>query len=714
MHPMELWHLALLATNHAIMWPQLVQAWQRKYPLADELGLRPQRRYSSRGETRRLKLPLVTPRALPDGESAGTVLRRLVDLARQSPATFVATALVEDVLGVSVDSLLLRLSIRSLQVAFGNLGRDKLGVQRRTLEPIAIRTGVSPRLSEWIGAVDPEDLDEDSDRARAVRRVIEALQTLGGVPAADLERLLPAAIDCATHRIDPWVAAFARRRLRRMSDQPPRLGAYGWVDRPRAGQPGPTAGGLLTAPSLPQALTAALIRDRALSDPEPTRWHMDVTSDRVRRAARLADEVRRGAHPAEALGREVERVVANPLQIRELRRRFPLRREHAGRRTCDGLRVLGADPDSLDFLPPPVLAELAQLRDSIDVYGDLLVAEAVHHVVEGRTGSAGAALDAAAGLARPPVLDVLQTRREGRPAQTSCLLVLRDVAAPGLPADPATASPARLADAAVARFLAARIGAADEWRWQLTTSTNGDRTDVDLTDLGLEPADALALPLGVLERLVVSTVARPGRGAHRPGRQPAVRAGGSAGRPARQGARRRRRRGGDQHDSAGDDQRRTADPNRRPARGRPGAWPTGCRRSPAPTTAGPRCGWPPAGVSRPNRTQRCPTRWWARSRQPDSTSSSGWPPHPSTARSADSTRCRSAARSPHWLRRPARSRCSAGSAATSCPTCRRPSRAATAVWTAPGWLRSRRYGRRWPGSRCSSSSPRPRPAVGRR
>ncbi|HWM06490.1 MAG TPA: hypothetical protein VNP92_29465 [Actinophytocola sp.] len=173
---------------------------------------------------------------------------------------------------------------------------------------------------------------------------------------------------------------------------------------------------------------------------------------RPSRAARLADEVRAGAHPAEVLGREVERAVGDPSSIQALRDRFAIRDEHAGRRVCDGQRVLAAPPGILG-LPADVLAELDRWRAAVDVYAGLLVAEAVHHVVDGRAGVAGAALDAAAGLARPPVLDVLRTRRPGRAVETSCVTVLPDATAAALPDDPrarAAVSPARLTDPAVA------------------------------------------------------------------------------------------------------------------------------------------------------------------------------------------------------------------------------------------------------------------------
>jgi hypothetical protein len=516
MHPMELWLLGLLATGHGrvpaggpLSWPRLVESWHGRFPVATEFGLRPHRYYGGRGWAHGSRLPLVTPRGLPAGVTLATVLRRLVDLARDAPDTFATTAGAEEAVAAPTGSLLLRLAIRALQVGLGEIGREKLGVPPGRLPPPVGRNDDPPPLSEWIRAVTTDDLTADTAQARDLRRQTEALQRLGGDAMAHLERLLPAAVDCTSHRVDPWVVGLARARQRRMDEQPPLLGAYGWVDDPRPGRPGPTTGGLLHAPSHPQALTAALIRDRAINDPEPARWHMDITSDRARRAARLADEVRGGAHPAEALGREVERIVDDRLLIRDLRLRFPLRVEHAGRRTCDGLRVLAA-LDDLD-LPDPVSEELTKLRDSVDAYADLLVAEAVQHVVESRTGEAGAALDAAAGLGRPPTLEVLRTRREGRPAESACLIAVPDAPMPEVPADPAALAavhPARFADPAAAAFLAARTGGAGEWRWRVSVSTGATR-EVTLADLGLEPADALALPLGTLERLVRETGADP-------------------------------------------------------------------------------------------------------------------------------------------------------------------------------------------------------------
>lgn len=525
LRPMELWTAALLATGTGVAWPDLLRRWGRRFPVAGELGVRPVRRYGGRGTAKRLRLPLVTPLALPEGVTTASVLRSLSDTAKLAPAQFANSAVLDrDVLKLDPDSLLLRLTVRSLQIAIGAVGGDKQAVASPALEPVAADRGTKGRLATAIRAVDRTDLGAQTPAAAAFRRVAAAVGALAAVPQLQLERLLPLVVDCATHRVDPWVSAPARRRLHALlglagdatgpATATLTLGAYGWVDRPRPSTPGPTGGGLLHAPSEPQAATAALLRDRALGDHEGGRWHMDLTSASVRGAAALAEEVRRGAHLAEALGRAVERAVADPTRVATLRQRFPVRDEHAGRRVCDGQQVLAADPATLG-LPTATLARLAQLRAALDAYGDLLVADAVHDVTSGRAERAGAAMDAAAGLAKPPDLDVLRTRREGRAVESVAVLVLPGASQPTLPADPdalAEVRPAALADPAADALVRARTGQPATWTWQVTGAAGGNPARVTLADLGLQPADALALSLGDLERLVLERAAR-GEGA---------------------------------------------------------------------------------------------------------------------------------------------------------------------------------------------------------
>jgi hypothetical protein len=509
--PLELWLAALHATGTAISWPDLLDAWGQAFPLAGTLGIDPLRRYGARGTGHRVRLPMVVPEKLPQGLPVGEVLRNLVNQAAQNPSSLVnlRTLTLEILRGGSV---LLVLAARSLQVAIAAVGRDNLAVTTPDLEPIAADQASDTRLAEQVRAVRPGDLTGPTPAAQAYRRVAGALKAAATTPVEELERLLPATIDCAGQRVDAWSAGPPQRRLAGLLGGSPtaadhRLGAYGWVDQLRPGNPGPTDGGLLHAPSAGQAVTAALLRDRAVRDPEPGRWHMDITSTSARDAAALGAAVSFGAHLAEALGAEVERAVADPSTVQRLRDDYPIRAEHAGRRVCDGQAVLAADPTTLG-LNAATLDRLDRLRRAVDAYGDLLVAEAVHDVVQGRPEAAGAAMDAAAGLARPPALELLRTAREGRAAETTCALVLQDAATPPLPADPdalAAVNPAELADAAAAAAVADRIGAGVDWTWKAAPPGGGPPglATVTLTGLGLTPATALALPLADLERRAI-------------------------------------------------------------------------------------------------------------------------------------------------------------------------------------------------------------------
>jgi hypothetical protein len=307
----------------------------------------------------------------------------------------------------------------------------------------------------------------------------------------------------------------AQRRLDALQDSGTaqrRLGAYGWVDNPAPGQPGPTPAGLLHAPSPSAALASAVLRDRAVSD-SGSRWDLNITSRTARVADRLAEHVRIGAHLTEALGREVERIIKRTPAIEELRHRFPVRSEHAGKRVCDGLRILAQDtfPVPLD---PGQEAALQDLRDGLDAYGDLLVADAVHNLIEGRAEIAGAVMDAAAGLSRPPDLSLLHTPREGRAAASSVVLALTCVADTPLPpadGDQAVLSPTVTLDPSVAAYLAAQAGAAPAWDFEVSLSDETlparPNQTVHLTDLRLRPADTLALTRTRMERLAVEWAA---------------------------------------------------------------------------------------------------------------------------------------------------------------------------------------------------------------
>jgi hypothetical protein len=512
--PLELWWLAMVGSGVPQRWQALAEAWLQRYRLADELGVRPFRRYGARGTTRLVGIPLVVPRGSAPSELPG-LLEKLADAALAEPTTFASTERVESiVLDQHGDSLLIRLAIRSLQLLIAELRRERDHITSFDPEPFARNSRQPGRLQQLIAEAAPIEAATTTPSTHYLIDVANALRALGSIPVGELERMLAAAIDCSSHRVDPWLVALPQRRFDAMSADgaPRRLGAYGWVDAPAPGAPGPTAAGLLHTPSTSTALAAAVLRDRAVSEAS-SRWDLDITSRKARVADRLAEHVRRGSQLAEAIGREVERIVGTGAGIDLLRRRFPVRQEHEGRRVCDGLRALAAEPFPLD-VDETQAAALQELRDGLDGYADLIVADAVHHLVEGRADVAGATMEGAAGLNRPPELGILRTPREGRAVSTSVLLALAhvpDQPPPTAEDDLAVVPPATTLDPSVAAFLATESGDAGVWDFEVRFPDDaglpGPPTVVRLAQLGLAPADALALTRTRLEGLAVELAA---------------------------------------------------------------------------------------------------------------------------------------------------------------------------------------------------------------
>ena len=480
------------AAQDLVTWWEQTCAGIRRYPL------KLLRRYATLGWPQDVELPLVEPTNLPTGTTLGELLRRLV----QAPAsTLTSRAALGDLFRITrfPDSLLLRLVVFSLNLSAAEVTRATKNQLEPTLEPITRDDTQPTDLAADARAFVPQAMGSSPAATLYgnVRQAVLELSKITDIPL--LERVLRAALDSATHRIDAWFTALAWRRLRKLrAGATFSLGVYGWVDQPYQGTAGPTNGGLLHAPSDPQALAGVILRDKAIHDPQAGRWDMTLHSSSIRLAKQLADEVRVGASIQEALGRHVERAVGDPVAIAALRTQYPIRSEHVGRRVCDGQRVLAEPPANLS-LTSAQLQTLQPLRDAVDAYGDLLVLEGVFDVVSGRAEHAGAAMDAAAGLGAPPSLDALRTVRHGRAVNTTVVTALPWIDMPST-TDEHT-SPGRIADASVAAFLDTVFGGAggSAWHWQF--DDQGTTTDVQLDDLGLTPVDTLPLAGGQLEAL---------------------------------------------------------------------------------------------------------------------------------------------------------------------------------------------------------------------
>ena len=286
-----------------------------------------------------------------------------------------------------------------------------------------------------------------------------------------LLRAVKAALDTASFRVDPWLTGVAFRRLERLADAgaPFRLGAYGWVDAPRPWRPadtsllapGPTAAGLLHAPSFAQAQTAAVLRDAAVRNRADGPWQVNLTSTAVRAAVELGERVAFGQHPMEALGLQVEAIAGAHEAVRTLRTAYPTTADEPSRRVCDGLAVIDAVREGslpaavVAALPVGFAAAVAPLGEVLDTYADLLMVDGVHGLMTGRPDTVGAAMEPAAGLGRPSDLRGIRTPRESSGVAVSCWAVLpAPVAAPwaGGALDP---HPASVADPAFFDMLGA-------------------------------------------------------------------------------------------------------------------------------------------------------------------------------------------------------------------------------------------------------------------
>ena len=338
---------------------------------------------------------------------------------------------------------------------------------------------------------------------------------------AQLERAFRATLDSAAHRIDPWITGFAWQRLKQHSVSPRsahRLGAYGWVDGPFIGTPGPTDAGRLHTPSYSQTLAAIILRDKFLSSERVTLrnqdgrnpWAMNITSSKARLAEEIADEVRLGFHIYEIIGRQVEQVIGTHQGVKELRTSpvYAMRPERRDpNEVCNGYEALRGllAGDGQFPLDDGQRRALTLIQAALDTYGDLLMADGVMQVINRQPERAAETMDAAAGFSKPPTFEFIRTPPSGYHLENLVVSALPYVPVDGVAAD---ASPVRLADPSLAAFLENRIGS--DWVWQAINQD--DQTQVGaitLGELGLGPLDALSLSTALLSELAQRTLGLP-------------------------------------------------------------------------------------------------------------------------------------------------------------------------------------------------------------
>ncbi len=324
-------------------------------------------------------------------------------------------------------------------------------------------------IAERIRTIDPE-----------MREQIEALESLQDVPTARLERIFAEHLDCCSYRLDAWKSGLIRWQLEQMRqlnrNEEGRgvfLGAFGWlVDvAPENKKLSPvqlpaeidelinkdeqiplvrdeTNAGLIHAPSLNHATTAAVLRNGYLSN--DGRLAVNLSSRRVQRALGVLEGMRMGQSLGALLGYHFERFVHDGPVLQAnatvfaLRKAFPLVAEKikktqtdnttsfetiAAMNVVDGLKLVEHVQRSNNRLYPFGLTTLPPIQNSTqagvinkaveyildinDAVADLILAEGVHQAVLGNYDRSAGTLDAFSKGNYPPEPEVIRTPRSG-------------------------------------------------------------------------------------------------------------------------------------------------------------------------------------------------------------------------------------------------------------------------------------------------------------
>lgn len=310
---------------------------------------------------------------------------------------------------------------------------------------------------------------------------------------ATVEALYRETSDPFSHRVDAWVTSLATRRLGDLRTQGLdgiRTGGYGWLVDVEPTTPVPSREGFLQTPSLHHAATAAVLRSGWQAHSDRRAFAVDVQSARARRAQAVVEGVRAGQELTALLGYQFERALHDAQLDRFVagfRKTYPLaplvdpegeghedaRQSIGARNVVDG-QALRRDRARLELddaltaaaggdllgAAPAVRRMIAELDETFDAVGDLVLAESVHQLVGGSPVRAGLAADVGGrGQDLPADYDVLRTPRTGVSVSHSVAIALPDERPPGWADDPALAQ----LEPRLEAWLRHRLGPASAW-----------------------------------------------------------------------------------------------------------------------------------------------------------------------------------------------------------------------------------------------------------
>jgi hypothetical protein len=413
-------------------------------------------------------------------------------------------------------------------------------------------------------------LVQKTPEAAPLAALTDALRALAPLPTAQLERLFAEHVDVVSYRLDAWLTGLFARRLKFMRAQRggTYLGAFGWVEgisRAKDRQVIDLAqipsvlqsavegqvvsyknnGGLVQAPSLAHAVTAAVLRNAYLTHAEAAanpaekaraeRMAVNLSSARVRMALRYIEGLQNGQELSALLGYQLERGlhegypgVELDQYVFVLRDRFPLISKKLtptpdgvsaevieARNVVNGYDLLDCVKDKtypygIAGLPnadpykgvpnagataaevqqaQAIVQEIDRLRDAMDAVADLLLSESVHQVVQGNYARARGAIQALTDGEVPALPDVVQTPRSGHSLTHRVALFLDPTKTTGWNT---TLTPRAGANAPLNYWLLTVLPQPSDVQWTVTLGTAAPQV-IDLHALQIEPIDLVLM-----------------------------------------------------------------------------------------------------------------------------------------------------------------------------------------------------------------------------
>lgn len=498
-------------------------------------------------------IPLVTLRPLSESEPLEALPKTADYIAWVSQATL---ASLRDESLFATPPLLFLLLRRGMLLTYYRTALDLLieaGLatdnDRREPElvdiPLPSKTGsVPPAWSRFDASVPTRDgprhvrevlesgIEPYAAHSNTYRNVLVQLSRLK-LSTAELERLLTETLDTFSHRLDAWITSLATQRLSSLRALGKRrsegchLGAYAWLEDLRFQRERPPTGGVVEAPSLAQAATAAVLRNGFLTRvaEKQSGFEFNLSSARVRAGQEILYRVRAGQPLGVVLGLQLERALQGRVDapwIDKLRARYLLSstsNDASGkpnglpRNVIDGLKLwqassFGTDPIAALAnlgIPEAVKKQIAEaitaLSAGLDAVSDLLVAEGVHQLLQGNPGASAASVDSLGRGVRAPALQVTSGPRGGTELTHRVIVPMTDESIPsGWLRNGTVSGPRAAAEPRLEAFVGRTLGPPEDICCRVLAPPRSLHNpaehiivEVSLADLNLGALDFLAL-----------------------------------------------------------------------------------------------------------------------------------------------------------------------------------------------------------------------------